>query len=141
METSTVNPIAEIMLVVNACERLQQRFATHTVSAQTHHLLVDGSRYRPAERFFEHVNHRFLVFICAGPKQHAQLAQDSCSSVSRFVVLPISNRNSFTPASRCAMLSSPERKKYPTANLADSVDDKMRLMWSTSFSLRLSMMS
>lgn len=31
-----------------------------------------------------------------------------CSSVSRFVVLPMSNRNSSTPGSRCAMLSSPD---------------------------------
>ena len=53
----------------------------------------------------------------------------------------MSNRNSFTAASRCAMLSSPDRKKYPTANRAASVDDRIRLMWSTSFSFRLSMMS
>jgi hypothetical protein len=83
METPAVNPITEIMLVVNAGERLQQRFATHTVSAEKHHLPVDGSRYRPSKSFLKQVNPRLLIFIRGGRKQHAQLAQDVVLSVTQ----------------------------------------------------------
>jgi hypothetical protein len=81
METAAINPIAETMLLVNAGERLEKRFAAHSVSAKKHHLAVDGSRYWPAEGLFEDINHRFLIFICAGPRQHSQLPQD--------IILPV----------------------------------------------------
>ena len=35
-----VNPIFTSLLVVNACERLHQRFAAHAISAEKHHLPV-----------------------------------------------------------------------------------------------------
>ena len=38
METSAVNPIAKIMLVVNASQRFQKWFATDSVSAQKYYL-------------------------------------------------------------------------------------------------------
>ena len=82
MEASTVNPVTEIMLVVNACKRLQQWFATHTVSAEKHHLPVDGPCYWPTESFLQDVDIRLLVIIRGGCKQHAQLAQDIVLSAS-----------------------------------------------------------
>ena len=81
METAAINPIAETMLLVNAGERLEKRFAAHSVSAKKHHLAVDGSRYWPAEGLFEDINHHFLIFICAGRKQNSQLPQD--------IILPV----------------------------------------------------
>jgi len=59
MQTSPLNPIAEIVLVVNASECLQKRLAVHTVSSEKYHLSVDRPRYRPSEGFFEDVDHRF----------------------------------------------------------------------------------
>ena len=44
MKAPTVNPIAEVMLVVNACQHLQKRFAGHAIPAQKYYLAVDGSR-------------------------------------------------------------------------------------------------
>ena len=59
MQASSINPIAEIVLVVNASERLQKRLAAHTVSSEKDYLSVDRPRYRPSEGFFEDVDHRF----------------------------------------------------------------------------------
>ena len=42
MKASTVNPIAQIVLVVDSSERLQKSFAAHAVSPQKHQLAVDG---------------------------------------------------------------------------------------------------
>ena len=59
METSMVNPLTEIRLVVNVCVRLHKRFAIHTISAEKPNLPVDGSRYRLSERFFKNIDHCF----------------------------------------------------------------------------------
>jgi hypothetical protein len=82
-QTSPANPIAEIVLVVNASERLQKRLAAHTVSSEKDYLSVNRPRYRPSKRFFERVNHRFLIFVCARRKQHAQLPQEIVLSVTQ----------------------------------------------------------
>ena len=81
METAAINPIAETMLLVNAGERLEKRFAAHSVSAKKHHLAVDGSRYWPAEGLFEHVDLPFLIFVRGGREQHSQFPQD--------IILPV----------------------------------------------------
>jgi hypothetical protein len=52
VKASTINPIAEIVLIVNSSECLEERFTAHTVSAEKRHLSVDGPRYRASERFF-----------------------------------------------------------------------------------------
>lgn len=99
-----VNPIAKIVLVVNACERLHQRFAAHAISAEKHHLPVHGSCYRTSESFLQNVNHRLLIFIRGRGKQHAQLTQD--------VVLPIflvSARFGYASASAASATNSSRR--------------------------------